>query len=701
MKPILLPSVLALLLSVAAAHAAAPREDTSLDANWRFLRQDVPAASAPAFDDSAWEKVTLPHTWNAQDGQDGGSNYYRGPAWYRTHLAVTPAAGKSYFLQFDGAALVADVFLNGKPVGTHAGGFQAFCFDITPLLNPTGDNVLAVKVNNARDPRVAPLAGDFTIFGGLYRHVHLLTRNNFSIAPIDDGIASPGIYLKQSNVSADKADVEATINIMGGPGAPKGPVTIQWTLLDADHKALQTGAVGVNLTTVNAGTLITSPSEATAKFSIDRPHLWNGIQDPYMYSVQIDVKSGDTILDSDTQPLGLRFFRVDPDKGFFLNGRPYSLHGVNRHQDRLDKGWAISRADMEEDYRLIAGMGCTAVRLAHYQHDQYFYDLCDRGGMAVWAELCLVNDIDLAPEFAQISKQQLTELIKQNYNHPGIFFWSIYNEQHMAVTDQPRLGLVSSLNALARQLDSTRLTVGASDRPPAHPITLLTDLTAYNRYDGWYTGAPEAWPATLDTLRQALPARAYSMSEYGAGASVIQHQENPPKPTTTARWHPEEWQCLVHEAAWKALAARPYIWGTFLWNFADFGVDSRSEGDTLGRNDKGLVTYDRKIKKDAYYFYQATWTPPTTMPMVHINLPEKLPYSPTQIKVYSNCDAVELFADGKSLGTKLAPDHIFIWNSLKLPAQGAVKIAADGKTAKTAVDLTIDPAMPDPFRPKP
>lgn len=702
MRKSLFPSALLAMILCGAVRAADPRSDTELNANWRFIRQDVPGAAAPDFSDAAWQPVTLPHTWNAQDGQDGGNNYYRGPGWYRSHLALTPAAGKSYFLQFDGAALVTEVYLNGKLVGTHAGGFQTFCFDITPLLNPAGDNVIAVKVNNARDTHVAPLAGDFTIFGGLYRLVHLLTRNSVSIAPIDDGVASPGIYLKQTNVSADKADVEATIKLRANISpADRTPVTVQWTLLDAAHKALQSGNVTVNPLTVLNAVPLTSVPDATAKFSIDHPHLWNGTQDPYMYSVQIDVKQGDTIIDSDTQPLGLRFYRVDPARGFFLNGQPYSLHGVNRHQDRLDKGWAISDADMEEDCKLIADMGCTVVRLAHYQHAQHFYDLCDKAGIAVWAELCLVNDIDLSPEFAQTSKQQLTELIKQNYNHPGIFFWSLYNELNARATDTQRLGLMTTLNTMAHTLDPTRLTVGANSQGANHPLSTLTDLTSYNRYDGWYSGSLTTWPATLDNLRATQPTRAYAMSEYGAGASVIQHADNPIKPTTTGRWHPEEWQSQVHEAAWKALAARPYIWGTFLWNFADFGVDTRSEGDTLGRNDKGMVTYDRKIKKDAYYFYQANWT---TTPMVHINLPEKLPYSPTHIKVYSNAPSVDLFVDGKSLGAKLAPDHIFLWEDVKLPPQGTVKITAIagiGADLTATVNLIIDPSMPDPFRPKP
>ena len=395
MKSFLL--LLALLLSfTAAARAADPRSDLEVSKGWKFLRQDVEGPQSPTFDDTQWDAITIPHTWNAKDGQDGGGNYYRGPAWYRTRLNLTPDPAKSYFLQFDAASTVADVYLNGKKVGSHSGGFAAFCFDITTLLDPKGDNLLAVKVTNARDTHVSPLNGDFTVYGGLYRMVHLLTRNKISISPLDDGIATAGIYLKQTSVTADNAKVDVTVKLRGANSLGQPP-TVQWNLFDANHNSLQ------------AGLADSHPDANTANISIDHPHLWNGVKDPYLYTVQIDVKSGDTLLDSATQPLGVRFFRTDPDKGFFLNGQPYALHGVNRHQDRIDKGWALSPADHEEDYKLMSEMGCTVVRLCHYEHGQTFYDLCDKGGIIVWAELGLVNDIDFSPEFSTITKQQLTE----------------------------------------------------------------------------------------------------------------------------------------------------------------------------------------------------------------------------------------------------------------------------------------------------
>ena len=553
--------------------------------------------------------------------------------------------------------------------------------------------MLAVRVSNAKTTTVTPLNGDFTIYGGLYRPVHLLTRNTTSISPIDDGICSPGIYLKQTNVSADKADVEATVKLRRAAGAAARNCTVQWTLLDADHKLVQTGSVPASFASGTA--------DAVAKFSIDHPHLWNGTKDPYLYSVQIDVKSGDTLIDSDTQPLGLRFYRIDNAKGFFLNGQPYNLHGVNRHQDWLDKGSAIDAANMDLDYKLMSEMGCTVVRLCHYEHGQYFYGLCDKGGIAVWAELGLVNDIDFSPEFAKITQQQLTELIRQNFNHPSIFFWSLYNELSARSTTAPGIAFMNNLNTLVHTLDPTRLTTGANSQGPNVPLATLPDLSSFNRYNGWYSQAPDTWGSVLDGLHKALPNRSFGVSEYGAGASAFQHEDKPAQPKTTGKWHPQEWQCIVHEAAWKALSERPYIWGTFLWCFADFGSDGRNEGDTPGRNDKGMVTFDRKIKKDVYYFYQANWT---TTPMVHINLPEKLPYSPTHIKVYSNCDSVELFADGKSLGKLEAKDHIFDWKDTRLPATGAVAIKAvgvsGGKEVDAADNLVIDPAFVQPDQPK-
>jgi beta-galactosidase len=661
---------------------ALPRADVGLDNQWKFIRQDVAGAEAVGFDDSTWQTVDLPHTWNNMDGQDGGNDYYRGVGWYRRHLKVNSRyAGKSLFLKFDGAATVADVFVNGRPAGAHRGNFGAFCFDVTPLLRVGQDNVIAVKVNNARDPDIAPLDGDFTVFGGLYRDAHLLVLDKLSISPLD--YASPGVYIRQNRVTPDLAELEITTKLRNANDAAK-KATVRCTITDAGGKRVA-GTGSQQEVPANGS------RNAVQTIKLPKPHLWNGRSDPYLYQVSVEVQDGRKLVDSVTQPLGVRFFRADPDKGFFLNGQHVALHGVNRHQDRIDKGWAIGPAEHEEDFNLIMEMGCTAIRLAHYQHAQYFYDLCDRGGLVVWAELSLVNKLGESPAFAENARQQLTELIKQNYNHPSIIFWSLFNELRFRdkLPEAAECELISDLNKLAKTLDPTRLTVAASCCVPAtHPSTGITDIIGLNWYYGWYSGQPEDWPGKLDELHQTLPARCVGITEYGAGASIVQHEIPPRQPKPVSPWHPEEWQCVVHEAAWKAMKDRPWLWGTFLWNMFDFAADQRKEGDHLGRNDKGLVTYDRKVKKDTFFWYKANWT---TDPFVYITSRRfTIRTEPkTPVKIYSNCNEVKLNVNGVSLGPVRSGNHIFLWKEVTLKP-GANRIEAVGlKRGRSFTDSCV------------
>jgi beta-galactosidase len=657
----------------------APRIAVNLNSDWKFIRDDVPGADQAMFDDSTWQAVTLPHTWNNLDGEDGGNDYYRGPAWYRRHLTLgAEMHGKSLFLKFDGASSATSVFVNGQPAGPpHKGMFTAFCYDITSLVNPSADNVIAVRVTNAIDKDIPPNSADFTFYGGIYRGVQLLAVNPFSISPVDD--ASPGVYLKQSNVSADHADVQITTKIRNATTVDQ-PANVTCDLLDATGKTIQ--SINTQMPVV-AG----DSSDVVQWLSVDHPHLWNGRKDPYLYRVRISVADATGVVDRVIQPLGIRFFAIDPDKGFLLNGQSYPLHGVNRHQDRLDMGWAITSREQEEDFNLIMEMGCNAIRLAHYQHAQEFYDLCDQGGLVVWAEACLVNTVTPTGAFDDAAKQQLRELIKQSYNHPSICFWSLFNElRDKKEKDQSEdegklmldheIQLVGELNKMAHELDPTRLTTAATLARPDHPLNAITDVLGFNIYDGWYVKSPDNWPVDLDKLHAALPERGLAISEYGAGASAFQHEIDPSHPKTDGFWHPEEWQCVVHEAAYKAMSQRPYLWGTFLWNMFDFASDGRREGDHFGRNDKGLVTYDRKIKKDAFFFYKANWS---DEPVVYITerrfTPRNFDHSP--VKVYSNCDSVELKLNGASLGSASSADHVFVWPDVTL-VRGKNVIEADG-----------------------
>jgi beta-galactosidase len=596
-------------------------------------------------------------------------------------------AGKSLFLKFDGAATVADVFVNGKLVGTHKGNFAAFCFDVTSLVRVDQDNVIAVKVNNAWNANIAPLSGDFTVFGGLYRDVHLLALDKLSVSPLD--YASPGVYIKQVRVTPETAELEITTKLRNANDSTK-TVTVHCAITDADGKSVASATSHQELPANVSGDVV-------QKITLRQPHLWNGVNDPYLYKTTVEVGDGSAMTDSVTQPLGIRYFRTDPNEGFFLNGKRYALHGVNRHQDRIDKGWAIGPAEHDEDFNLIKEMGCTGVRLAHYQHSQYFYDLCDRGGLVVWAELCLVNESGKSEAFANNARQQLTELIKQNYNHPSILFWSLFNELRFEHKEREtaECELISDLNKLAKTLDPTRLTVAASCCVPAtHPSASISDVVGFNWYYGWYNGQAEDWPGKLDELHKMLPARSVGISEYGAGASVQQHELNPHKPGDTASpWHPEEWQNVVHEHAWKAMSERPWLWSVFLWNMFDFASDYRHEGDHMGRNDKGMVTYDRKVKKDAFYWYKANWT---SDPFVYITSRRftNRTEPKTPVKIYSNCVAVELKVNGALLGSVRSKDRIFLWNDVALkPGENNVEVTGtqDGKTYTDSCVWTYQP----------
>jgi beta-galactosidase len=672
--------LVALLAALCCAGCAADatgdigRKDIVLKTGWRFIRKDLPSAQSTGFDDAGWQAVTLPHTWNALDGQDGGDNYYRGACWYRLNLPLdSTVMVKQLFLRFEAASLVADVFVNGRPVGRHVGGFAAFCFDITGLVH-AGNNIVAVRVDNSHSPDIPPLSGDFTICGGLYRNVHLLILNKISISPTDD--ASPGIYLKPVQVDDKIAIVNALARLRNDSDEDQ-TVIVRFTIRNAaDHEVAATQMPQ----TIPAH----SKSDSTSNLTIESPHFWNGRDDPYLYHATIDLIQNGMLLDRVVQPLGLRSFRVDAQKGFILNGRPYPLHGVAVHQDYFNKGWAITSDDIDKSYRLIEEMGCTTVRLAHYQHPDYEYSLCDHAGIVVWAEACLVNRIGDTAAFSENAKQQVRELIKQNYNHPSIFFWSLFNE--LGPRTRTDWQLVHDLNDIAHDLDPDRRTVAASHLPAQIPLNGYTDIIGFNRYFGWYTGTIADWPTELDKLRATLPNRAIGISEYGAGASVLQHEEHPTtQPSTKGHWHPEEWQSTVHETAWRAIKDRPWLWATYVWSMFDFASDARDEGDTPGRNDKGLVTADREIKKDAFYFYKANWTED---PFVHIceKRFDPRPVGPAELKVYSNCDSVELFLNGKSLGNRSCSDHVFVWNQVLL-RQGKCELAAVGeKNAQRFVD---------------
>ncbi len=690
--------LLALALSTFAVIATAradlytppssPRTDMLLADGWRFLRADAASAQDPAFDDSAWATVSVPHTWNGLDGQDGGSNYYRGPGWYRNRFWLDAAtAGRRIYLKFEGVSLVADVYVNGTPIGQHRGAFAAFVFDITDACTPGAWNSLAVRASNASTADVAPLSGDFNICGGIHREVHVLTTSPLHIDPLNFG--SPGVFLRTTQVSAASAELAVDVDIRNAT-AETASATLTAHVVAADGTAVARLQTAVD---APPGT-----SRATLATTITSPHLWDGVRDPYLYHVWIELAGNpapDPLQDLVVQPLGFRFFAVDPMTGFHLNGRSYPLRGVSLHQDWPDRGWATGPAERARNIALLQEIGANFVRLAHYQHPPETYDLLDRTGIAAWAEIPLVNQISAAAAFHANTRQQLTELILQNFNHPSVLMWGLHNEP---TSDTIPVGqtayTIPLLHQLARTLDPGRPTTAAMRMMTAgSSLDQSTDLIGWNYYYGWYTQPITGFGSACDRFHTTYPSRPVGVSEYGAGASILQHAENPPAPKTNGPWHPEEYQALYHESHWRQIATRPYLWCTVVWNMFDFAVDSRNEGDTRGRNDKGLVTYDRTTRKDAFYFYQAQWT---TAPMVHLCSQRFTPRTatPIEIKVYSNCDTVELVQNGVSLGTKTSTDRVFRWTGVNL-ALGANDFQAIAtSTGATVTDQVVTTFAP-------
>jgi beta-galactosidase len=669
-----------LISALAFSFNLVARDSTLLDSGWQFQPRDVTNAAQSDFNDGDWQAVTIPHNWGWEEAQLG-KDFYRGPGWYRRDLNLgAPEAGKRYFLRFEAASLVADVYLNGEWLGQHRGGFGAFAFEITTNLSTSGTNQLAVRVSNQWEPDIAPLSGDFSVYGGIYRPVHLIVTGGENFAITDHG--SPGVAWLQTSVTKKQAVIDVTAQISNGTGQ-KQPLTLVASVFDAGGKLVATSEQPIQL-----AASVTAPY--SLKVMVSNPHLWNGRKDPYLHKAVVELRSADGVVDSVEQPLGLRFYSVNPDKGFFLNGQPYPLHGVDKHQDRFNKGWAVSEADLDEDIRLISEMGCTVIRCAHYQHSDYFYSLCDKAGILVWAEIPQVNQVTPSEQFEETSRNQLLDLIRQNINHPSIFAWSLFNEIALRETPDPHREL-QDLNNVAHGEDPTRPTIAATCTDKYPQMNKIPDLLGWNIYPGWYSGwgTKDDFGAVLDQHRHDSRHGGFCVSEFGAGANTTQHEENPKQPRTDGPWHPEEWQAELHEAAWAAMQQRPFVWGVFVWNMFDFAVSTRHEGSLPGLNDKGLVTYDRQTKKDAFYFYQANWS---AEPMVYITSRRftERTNAVTEVKIYSNAGKVELLLNGISQGQRAdGTNGVFIWNEVRLqPGENRVEARAQ-RAGKSLSDSCV------------
>lgn len=670
MKTVLLQSsrlVSVVLFMLYGMSMFAQRQDILLNNDWNFRFSHQVQKGTEV-------RVDLPHTWNAQDALSGKIDYKRGIGNYEKNLFIRPEwKGKRLFIRFEGVNNIADVFINRRHIGEHRGGYGAFIFEITGKVEYGKENSILVRVNNGEQLDIMPLVGDFNFYGGIYRDVHLLITDETCISPLD--YTSPGVRLIQDSVSHRYAKVRAIVDLSNGSSGNQ-EVELNVRLLDG-QRVVKEGTKNVNL----SGNEV---MQQELTFEIDQPHLWNGRQDPFLYQAEVTLFRNGQMVDRVTQPLGLRFYRIDPDKGFFLNGKHLPLQGVCRHQDRSEVGNALRPQHHEEDVALMLEMGVNAVRLAHYPQATYFYDLMDKNGIIVWAEIPFVgpggyNDkgfVDL-PAFRANGKEQLKELIRQHYNHPSICVWGLFNEL-TELGDNP-VEYIKELNVLAHQEDTTRPTTSASNQ--MGDLNFITDAIAWNRYDGWYGGTPADLGKWLDRMHKDHPEICIAISEYGAGASIYHQQDSLVKTVPTSWWHPENWQTYYHIENWKTISSRPYVWGSFVWNMFDFGAAHRTEGDRPGINDKGLVTFDRKVRKDAFYFYKANWN--REEPMLYLT--GKRNTVRTQrlqtIIAFTNQAGAELFVNGKSYG-KTTPDSYAIleWKNVELePGENEIKVVSTNK----------------------
>lgn len=606
------------------------RNIKNINENWVFVKENEKST------------VNLPHTWNGIDGQDGGNDYYRGKCTYIKDIAkVDMPQGEEIYLQLDGVNSSAFVYFNSKLVCTHHGGYSSFR---VKLENIKDNNEIKIEADNSPNDFVYPQQADFTFYGGIYRDVTLIgvDKNHFDL----DFFGAPGIQITPI-VNGNKADVNVKTYITGG------------------------GEVRV---TVNGET----KTGTEVDFIIDNPHLWNGVADPYLYNAVAELIVDGEVVDRVESRFGIRSFKVDPQKGFILNGKPYPLRGVSRHQDRPGIGNALLPEHHREDIELICEMGANTIRLAHYQHAQYFYDLCDEKGLVVWAEIPYISSH--LEKGVENTKTQMTELIAQNYNHPCIVTWGLSNEITMSGASPAVVENHKMLNDLVHSMDKTRptteavVTMCSMDNEYVH----ISDIVSYNHYFGWYGGNVNMYGPWFDKFHEKYPNKAIGISEYGCEA-LNWHATDIAQGDYT-----EEYQAYYHEELIKQIAVRPYLWATHVWNMFDFAADARAEGGENGMNHKGLVTFDRKYKKDSFYAYQA-WL--SDKPVLHIcskryvdRVEDKV-----KIKVYSNQDEVELFANGESIGVQKKGEFPFFTFEVKNGGETVITAKAGDLTDESKI----------------
>ena len=669
------------------------RSLSRINDRWKFLGGEARGARNPGFDDSGWTEVSLPHTWNAKDAFDDEPGYRRGAGWYRRRLTLNDIQGsEKLFLRFEGANQATEVFVNGRKAGRHVGGYTAFVAEITDLVNPKGDNVVAVRIDNGFDANVPPLDADFNFYGGIYRDAWLLRTGLLHFSVKDH--ASPGIYVDTPKVSGKSAAVRVRGKVVNGAGEAKR-VSVRSVILDA---------WGNELAAVSSEIYVPAGGEASFEGispTIPRPRLWSP-SDPYLYTVRTELREGSRALDRVESPLGFRWFSFDPEKGFSLNGSPLKLMGASRHQDYRGRGNALPDRLHERDLEKIKDMGANFVRLAHYPQDPAVLDAADRLGLIVWEEIPVVDYITTSKEFARNCETMLTEMIRQHYNHPSVVMWGYMNEVFLKGPEKTEgyqrrvVELARSLDRLAHREDASRVTTMALSQSELYNTSGLADVpdvVGWNIYSGWYGGSFSDFGKFLDEQHRRYPGRVLLVSEYGAGSDGRLHSRSPERFDFTTEYQQEFLESYLAQ-----IKARPYLAGTLQWNMFDFGSESR--GDSIPHiNQKGLATFGRE-PKDVFYLYKATLS---GEPVLHVasrewsrrtgtdpEAPKGAGRRPVKrpVKVYTNLSQVELFHDGRSLGTrKVDNSRTAVW---EVPFRDGINVieARGRKGSRTVRDRT-------------
>ena len=644
------------------------RNIININENWKFIQEDV---GLPTSYPTDWQTVDVPHSWNAVDGNDGNGSYDRGNYWYAKTFETPkqPLAGGRVFVEFMGVNSEATVYVNGTKVTYHEGGYSTFRADITEYCKEDEENLLVVEVTNKANDYVYPQHADFTFYGGIYRDVNIISVPN---AHFDlEYYGGPGIMVTPKPTECGGA----TFEIESWVKNADENFTVQYSIFDEEGEE-----VGYAV----------RPADAT-KTTIFVPdaNLWD-FDEPYLYTVVAELQRRNETYDDLEVTVGVREFKCDPREGFSINGVPTPLRGVSRHQDVMYLGNALTREEHFDDAYLIKELGANTIRLAHYQHSQDFYDACDELGFAIWAEIPFISVMSKNPAAHQNCIEQMKELIIQNYNHPSIMFWGVSNEILIGGISEQLVENHKELNALAKELDPTRLTTIAhvSFTPVDGPMHYITDTESYNHYFGWYGGKMEDNGPWLDNFHEKHPNICLGVSEYGCEGIITYHGPEP-----KCKDYSEDYQAMYHEHMAKVLDERPWIWSSHVWNMFDFGCAARDEGGVAGRNNKGLITMDRKTKKDSYYIYKAYWNPE---PMVHLcgKRYAQRAGEEREIKIYTNQDSVTLYMNGEEVGTQAPVDHIAIFTvNMKDGENIFLAVAGEVKDTMTIEKVEVEPEI--------